>query len=303
MTQRLLSELEIAAYHDQGFLVVESLVPEAVLADIECEISGLLQGARELAASNTVFDLEDSHTPATPRVRRIKQPHHHCAAVDALARNPLIVDIVTQLLGPNVRLQGGKLNFKSAVYGAPVDWHQDWAFYPHTNADILALGVMLDAMTEDNGPLMALAGSHKGSAFDHHNGDVFCGAIDMAASDLDVGQAVAMLGPRGSISLHHVKTVHGSALNRSGADRRLLLFEMTAADAWPLFGSPLRYEDIEDFRSRIVAGEQSLEARLEPVPARIPLPRPTDAGSIYDVQKSMARRQFITYEKSMEIME
>ena len=70
MTQRLLSEQEIAAYHDQGFLVVESLVPEAVLADIECEVSGLLQSARQLSASDRVFDLEDSHTPAAPRVRR-----------------------------------------------------------------------------------------------------------------------------------------------------------------------------------------------------------------------------------------
>ena len=40
---------------------------------------------------------------------------------------------------------------KSAQYGSPVEWHQDWAFYPHTNDDILAIGVMLDDMTLENG--------------------------------------------------------------------------------------------------------------------------------------------------------
>ncbi len=298
MTQRLLSEQEVAAYHDQGFLVVDSLIPEAILADIERDLGGLLDGARERSSSDTVFDLEDSHTPAEPRVRRIKQPHLHCGIIDALLRNPLISDIVAQLVGPNVRFQGTKLNFKSAAFGAPVDWHQDWAFYPHTNDDILAVGVMLDAMTPDNGPLMVLPGSHKGPAYDHHNGDVFCGAMDMAACGFDVADALPVLGPRGSISLHHVKTVHGSSLNTSGADRRLLLFEMMAADAWPLIGAPHRYEGLDDFRSRIVVGDQTLEPRLEPVPVRIPLPRPADAGSIYDVQKNMARRQFATYEES-----
>jgi hypothetical protein len=33
-----------------------------------------------------------------------------------------------------VRFDTGKLNMKSAGYGAPVEWHQDWAFYPHTRA-------------------------------------------------------------------------------------------------------------------------------------------------------------------------
>ena len=43
-----------------------------------------------------------------------------------------------------MRLHGSKLNMKAPKYGSPVEWHQDWAFYPHTNDDILAIGVMLD---------------------------------------------------------------------------------------------------------------------------------------------------------------
>ena len=44
-----------------------------------------------------------------------------------------------QLIGPGVRYNGHKLNMKSGEYGSPVEWHQDWAFYPHTNDDLLAV--------------------------------------------------------------------------------------------------------------------------------------------------------------------
>ena len=47
---------------------------------------------------------------------------------DQVARDPDVVDIVAQLVGADVRLYGGKMNLKSAGYGAPVEWHQDWAF-------------------------------------------------------------------------------------------------------------------------------------------------------------------------------
>jgi phytanoyl-CoA hydroxylase len=42
---------------------------------------------------------------------------------------------------------------KSAGYGAPVEWHQDWAFYPHTNDDLAAVGIMLDDCDLENGPI------------------------------------------------------------------------------------------------------------------------------------------------------
>ena len=55
-----------------------------------------------------------------------------------------------------------KINIKAPEYGAAVEWHQDWAFYPHTNDDLLAIGVALDDCEEENGPLMVIPGSHKG---------------------------------------------------------------------------------------------------------------------------------------------
>jgi ectoine hydroxylase-related dioxygenase (phytanoyl-CoA dioxygenase family) len=200
------------------------------------------------------------------------------------------------LLGPNIRLQTSKLNLKSAGYGAPVEWHQDWAYYPYTNQDVLALGVLLDDFTEDNGAMMVVPGSHTGPVYDHQSNGRFCGAMDTAAAGLDLGKAVKIIAPAGSITLHHARTVHGSAPNLSGASRNFLLYEAMAADAWPLAGTFAPFTDLEEFDSRLLCGEPTLQPRLEAVPVRIPLPKPLDPSSLYQTQKGLGNRYFNTVE-------
>ena len=57
-----------------------------------------------------------------------------------MVRHPNILDVLKRLWGPSIRFDVSKLNLKAAGYGAPVEWHQDWAFYPHTNDDLAAIG-------------------------------------------------------------------------------------------------------------------------------------------------------------------
>ena len=88
--------------------------------------------------------------------------------------------MLQDLWGPDIRFDTAKLNLKSAGFGAAVEWHQDWAFYPHTNDDLAAVGVMIDDMELENGPLLIIPGSHNGPVVhDHHATDGrFCGAMD-----------------------------------------------------------------------------------------------------------------------------
>jgi hypothetical protein len=181
---------------------------------------------------------------------------------------------------------------KSARYGAPVDWHQDWAFYPYTNDDILAVGVFLDDVGEENGPLMVFPGTHRGPAYDHHSGGYFAGTMSIAAAGLDPKDAVRAMAPAGSISIHHVRIVHGSDLNRSDRDRAVLFYEIAAADAFPIAGSMGMFPSLEEFDSRMLFGKSTIEPRLTNVPVRIPQPQPPTQGSIYEIQKQSAVRGF-----------
>src|SRR5206468_10233140 len=150
---------------------------------------------------------------------------------------------------------------------------------------LLAVGVMLDDCTSDNGPLMVVPGSHRGPIFDHHAEGHFCGAIDPGAIRDEIARAVPLTGRAGSMSFHHVRLVHGSAQNISSLPRTLLLYEYAAADAWPLMG----VSDFADFNARLVIGEPSIEPRVAPVPVRMPLPPARSQGSIYENQSDASR--------------
>jgi phytanoyl-CoA hydroxylase len=285
----MISRDQVADYRRDGFVVVPDLLDGAELGAIRQVITELVAGAATVDAHTDVYDLEPGHTRETPRVRRIKTPHKVHPVFDKLVRKPEVMAVLHALLGPDVRLHGSKLNMKAAHYGSPVEWHQDWAFYPHTNDDILAIGVMLDDMTLENGPLMVTPGTHLGPVWDHHGEDGrLCGSIDPAIIKEEIERAVPLIGKAGSMSFHHVRTLHGSALNTSDRPRNLLLYEVAAADAWPL----VNFSTLEEFDSRMLTGAPTLTPRLAPVPVRMPLPPALNQGSIYENQVAATRRYF-----------
>ncbi len=287
----MLTQAQKDEYDRVGAIVVPDVLSPAEVAELRAVTDGFVERARAITAHDAVYDLEDSHTPAQPRVRRIKAPHLHHAAYAALVRHPKIIAVLQDLWGPDIRFDTAKLNLKSAGFGAAVEWHQDWAFYPHTNDDLAAVGVMMDDMELANGPLLIIPGSHRDPVVhDHHGEDGrFCGAMDPGKREVDYAAAVPLTGRAGSITVHHVRAAHGSAPNTSNRDRRLLLFQFRAADAWPLLGFP---DGMEAFDRLLVAGSPTLTPRLAPVPVKLPLPPAEKQGSIYENQKGLKNRFF-----------
>ena len=284
----MIDEAAVAAYRRDGVIVVPTVLGANVLTMVRSVVADLVAGAAAVSEHTEVYDLEPGHTPQSPRVRRIKAPHVVHRLFDEIVRSPAVLEILTKLIGPGLRLHGSKLNMKSAQYGSPVEWHQDWAFYPHTNDDILAIGVLLDDTDLSNGPMLVTPGSHRGPVWNHHAEDGrFIGLIDPDLIRPEIARAVPCTGPAGSMSFHHVRALHGSALNTSDRPRNLLLYEVAASDAWPLLG----VKDFAEFDSRLLAGPSTVTPRLRDVPVRIPLPPPLRQGSIYETQ-SAAKKTF-----------
>jgi phytanoyl-CoA hydroxylase len=287
--QGLLSEQQVAAYRRDGVIVVPDVLNASTLAQLRRVIAELIAAAAQVSQHDDVYDLEPSHTPALARVRRIKSPHKVHALFDQVIRSQPVIDILTQLIGPGLRLHGSKLNIKAAQYGSPVEWHQDWAFYPHTNDDVLAVGVLLDDTDLSNGPMLVTPGTHTGPVWSHHGEDGrFCGLIDPALIQAEIERAVPCVGTAGSMSFHHVRALHGSALNTSNRSRNLLLYEVAASDAWPLMG----VKDFDEFNSRLLAGPPVVTPRLAEVPVRMPLPPAARQGSIYETQRGATKSYF-----------
>jgi len=287
----MISERDVQTYQRDGVIVVPEVLGADTLAQVRSVIAELVAGSAKTLEHTDVYDLEPGHTAESPRIRRIKTPHKVHKLFDEIVRSEPVLDILKKLLGPGLRLHGSKLNMKSAQYGSPVEWHQDWAFYPHTNDDILAIGVLLDDCDLENGPMLVTPGSHTGKEVWNHHGDdgCFAGLIDPDLIQDDIKRAVPCIGKAGSMSFHHVRALHGSATNTSNKPRNLLLYEVAASDAWPLMG----VKDFAEFDSRLLTGPSVVTPRLTDVPVRVPLPPATRQGSIYETQ-SAAKKSYFT---------
>lgn len=280
----MLSPQQIEFYRTEGYLGVEGVFSPAEVEELRRVTDEFVEKSRSVTASNAVFDLEPSHTPQNPRLRRLKSPTKQHDVYRRALTHPKILAILTQLIGPNLMWNGDKLNMKLADIGSPVEWHQDWIFYPHTNDDLLAIGVAMDDSTLENGCLMVLPRTHRGPLLDHHQDGRFVGAV--AESGFKPDDAVPILLKAGGISIHHVRTLHGSAPNRSSRPRRLLLFQYCSADAWPLI-PPGGDKPWEAYVASIIQGKPTYEPRMTAVPVQLPLPPAHAYGSIYEIQGAL----------------
>ena len=285
----MISDQDVARYRRDGFIVVPDVMSSQDIADLQRVTDEFVEMSRNATAHTDVFDLEPGHTAAQPRLRRIKTPHLHHPVYARMVRHPKIVAVLQRLWGPNVRFDQSKLNLKAAGFGSPVEWHQDWAFYPHTNDDLAAVGIMIDDFTEDNGSMLVIPGSQTGPIYDHHARGHFVGGIDPATSGIDFSKAVMCTGKAGSITVHHARILHGSSANVSGRPRRYLLHQYRVADAWPLIHPPTAWEP---WKALLVSGEDTLEPRMTAVPVRLPYPAAPNQGSIYENQRDLATRFF-----------
>lgn len=293
-----LTEEQIAFYRENGYLVLPAHLSAQVIADAKAEIERLSAHAAAIDESDDLIDVEVSHSRGDPRIRRIKRPDLQSEFFNRLMRSDAILGPARDLIGPNIRMHTTKLNMKKAEYGSPVQWHQDFAFYPHTNSDVLAIGVVFDDIEMENGPLQVFPGSHEGPILDHHSDGVFVGAVDLEEAGLKLEDAVSLTGPAGTISIHHGHILHGSALNQSARDRQILFYEMMAADAFPVCGGDMKFQTLDEYNKLMLCGEPTNEPRLEAVPCRVPLPKPAKAGSIYEIQAGAKKKSYQTYEET-----
>ncbi|MBT5265434.1 MAG: phytanoyl-CoA dioxygenase family protein [Rhodospirillaceae bacterium] len=243
---KVLNQEQRQSYFDKGYLVLDRFIDANWLERIWTVTNKMIDDSRAYTQSDSKFDLEDGHTAEAPRLRRLTQQVVHDPLYWELAASSPITDLAEDLLGPDVVFHHSKLNFKWAGGGEEVKWHQDIPFYPHTNYSVLAIGLYLNDVDDEMGPMGAVPGSHKGEIFNHYDSeDRWVGALD----DRDVPRAGTertewFRGKAGTVTVHHCRTVHGSMPNLSNRSRPLLLNIFSAADAMPCTANPAPCEKV-----------------------------------------------------------
>lgn len=246
-------------YQEHGYLVVPNVLSQDELTQITSVTDRLVAQAADLRESNHSFGLEAIGDGERSVVKRIFDPIELDDAYRTLMRHPRILQVVTTLLGNDIELHHSKAHLKQPLHGSEIEWHQDFPFFPHTNFDLLAVMVAIDASTIENGCLRVIPGSHQWPPIDHQLDEA--GMRSVQESDLLAHPGAGIKDvcvPAGGISVHHCKTFHGSLPNRSTSPRRSLILQYRAADNVQLGGRT----DHAGY-GEVVAGRPLRRARLE----------------------------------------
>ena len=265
---KVLSPEQREFYFENGYLLGERAVGDDLLERLRAATAEMVEKSRELTASDAVFDLEPGHSKETPRLRRLSSPADHHPDFWEYASQSAMPDIVADLVGPDVKFHHSKLNFKWSEGGEEVMWHQDIQYWPHTNYSPLTVGLYLDDVGPDQGPLGVVPGSHQGELYDQYNDKgQWVGCLSEAATrKAAVENAEFLTGPAGSLTIHNCRTIHGSRTNESGQGRPLLLNTYSSADAFTYTGNPLQTR----MAGAIVRGKPAAWAHHDPRPCQMP---------------------------------
>lgn len=276
MGSSILSESQLGFYRENGFCVVDGIFDTAVIERARAVVDGLLSSA-DLAA------VAEAEPEDQSKARRIWAPASRDALFAHIAEDRRLLDAVEQVIGPDVVLQYSKLNVKPPRVGSVVEWHQDFAFYPHTNTDLVATLIYLDDATRENACLRVVAGSHRHGLFRHESEGQFVGKVSSPESvGLEDPVIVDCEGAAGAVVFIHPLLLHSSEKNLSDMYRRVFIPSYRAADALPIYYGP--HAAHNEPTAKLVRGGASRAVRSEAGAWQLPLAE-AEFNSLYQVQE------------------
>jgi ectoine hydroxylase-related dioxygenase (phytanoyl-CoA dioxygenase family) len=196
--KRLTSE-QVDAYQRNGFTFPVSAMSESEAAECRARLESY----------------EAEHGLIMGTALRNK-PHLVFTWINELIRDPRIVDVVEDILGPNILVWGSNFFIKDAHDPAYISWHQDSTYWGLSHPDVMTAWIALSDVTIENGAMRMLPGSHLIDQLPHV--DTFADNNLLTRGqevqvDVDEDKAVDVPLKPGDMSLHHVRIVHGSNPN------------------------------------------------------------------------------------------
>jgi ectoine hydroxylase len=219
-----LTQDQRAAFERDGYLFFPGLFDAR-------EVKTLTDAVPALYARREVCNVREKGSDA---VRTNFAAHLVSPPFARLARHPRMVQPVQQLFGEAVYMHQFKINGKMAFEGDVWQWHQDYGTW--LNDDLMPteramnVAIFLDDVSEFNGPLMFIPGSHRKGVIDASHDtsttsyplwtlghDAVAQLVERAGGRQ--GGIVSPHGPAGSMILFHSCLVHASGSNLSPWNR------------------------------------------------------------------------------------
>jgi len=201
---KTLTEDAVQQYRDTGYLAPLRVLTAAEAAGIRGKLEA--------------FEAE-----AGPLAGTLRQKSHLLFTwLNDLIRHERILDVVEDVIGPDILCWGTSFFIKEPHNPAFVSWHQDSTYWGLEPADIVTAWIALSDSTTENGAMRVVPRSHTMAQVPHR--DTFRPENLLSRGqevmvDVDEAEAATLVLKAGEMSLHHVRLIHGSEPNPSGVRR------------------------------------------------------------------------------------
>ncbi len=206
----MLTEAQIAEYHERGYVVPDYRLPETTLQEIRDRHSALLERHpefRDNASALLSYDLGFLN----------------------YARDPSILDMVEQVVGPDICLWNMSFFAKPALNGKKTPFHQDGQYWPIQPLATCTVWIAIDAANVENGCLQYIPGSHKSRklrAHEQKDDPNYTLNQELRPEEYNPDEAENLILEAGQMALHDVFLSHGSDENHSPHPRRGMTMRM-----------------------------------------------------------------------------
>ncbi|HEY9289645.1 MAG TPA: phytanoyl-CoA dioxygenase family protein, partial [Microlunatus sp.] len=148
------------SFTENGFVVVPDALSADEVAALNAEAVRICRGELGAIAGGSGLAADSSDAEVLRNFLCIHFPHKISEIAARSLTAPRIVDVLTTVIGPNVKAMQSMLFIKSE--GKPGQaWHQDEHFIPTRDRSLTAVWIALDDATVENGCLWVLPGSHR----------------------------------------------------------------------------------------------------------------------------------------------
>jgi len=227
---------EIQAFHDCGYLVLRDVFDKDELAVMREEADRLLELVinSSLANERTSGRLDlAADDGGTQYVRKVQPVNDLSRVIADVSSDERFLDPMRTLLGDEPVLMEEKLNYKQRLpepypeldaerSSTAFAVHNDWAYYRQDGypRSLIWSAVILDDCTKENGPIHVWPGSH----VRHLPHQESANGLEIPPDEINHKGGENVIAPAGSVLMFHSLLVHNSRHNDSGRPRRLLLY-------------------------------------------------------------------------------
>ncbi|MCF7687980.1 MAG: phytanoyl-CoA dioxygenase family protein [Cephaloticoccus sp.] len=219
----LLTPEQVAFYQANGYLAIDTVMPELEIAEVRRIYDRLFNEDRELAGADT-YDLSGQKgRGGKEAIPQILQPAKYAPALLATQMVANLKAMMQQLHGLETKMVGDHAINKPPHNAAATPWHQDEAYWnPAKEYSSLSVWVPLQSATKENGCMHFVPGSHQLEIVPHQpiGDNPLTPGLEVVPGAFDFSSAVACELPAGGATFHHGRTLHYTPPNNSDDFRR-----------------------------------------------------------------------------------